>query len=61
MFRQFEVETANTLEEQIQQDEQREKLLRQIEKLERKIRSTAQPRRKRELFMEIQRLKDNIR
>lgn len=57
----LEVADGNTLTEQIRVDEERARLVRQIEALERQIRSTAQPRRKREIFAEIQKLKDRIR
>ena len=52
---------GNSLTEQIRIDEERAWLIRQIESLERKMRSTVQPRRKRELFVEIQKLKYRIR
>ena len=51
---------GNSLTEQIRIDEERAWLIRQIESLERKMRSTVQPRRKRELFVEIQKLKYRI-
>ena len=56
----FEVSQENTLTEQIHLDEERNKLLRQIEALERKMRQTTQPRRKREIFLEIQKLKTSL-
>lgn len=52
----FEVSQDNTLTEQIHLDDERNKLLRQIEMLERKMRQTTQPRRKREIFLELQKL-----
>lgn len=52
---------GNSHTEQIRIDEERAWLIRQIESLERKMRSTVQPRRKRELFVEIQKLKYRIR
>lgn len=57
----LEIAEGNTLSEQISIDEERTKLMRQIESLERQMRSTVQPRRKREIFVEIQKLKDRIR
>lgn len=57
---QFSVEQENSLTEQIRVDEERDKLLRQIAAIERQMNSTKQPRRKRELFIELQKLKHNI-
>ncbi len=54
---QFSVEQENSLTEQIRVDEERDKLLRQIVALERQMNATKQPRRKRELFLELQKLK----
>jgi hypothetical protein len=54
------VEQGHTLDEQIEVDEQRQKLLRQMAVLERQLRSTKQPRVKRELFAEIQALKAKL-
>lgn len=54
---QFAVEQENTLTEQIKVDEERNKLLRQIAVLERQMNTTKQPRRKRELFLELNKLK----
>ena len=54
---QFSVEQENSLTEQIKVDEEHDKLLRQIAALERQINATKQPRRKRELFLELQKLK----
>ena len=53
----FSVDQDNTLTEQIKIDEERDKLQRQIEALERQMKATRQPRRKRELFVELQKLK----
>lgn len=47
-----------SLQEQILANEQRDKLLRQIASLERQMNATKQPRRKRELFLELQKLKN---
>ncbi len=57
---QIEVESGNTLTEQIAANEQRAKLLAQIATLERKMASEKQPRRKRELFEQIRTLKKGI-
>lgn len=54
---QFSVEQENSLTEQIKVDEERDKLLRQIAALERQMNATKQPRRKRELFEQIKKLK----
>lgn len=54
---QFSVEQENSLTEQIKFDEERDKLLRQIAVLERQMNATKQPRRKRELFLELRNLK----
>lgn len=54
---QFSVEQENSLTEQIEIDEERDRLLRQIAALERQMNATKQPRRKRELFLELQKLK----
>lgn len=54
---QFTVEENKSLLEQIKVDEERAKLERQIVALERQMNTTKQPRRKRELFVELQKLK----
>ncbi len=56
----IEVEQGNTLEKQIQANEQRAKVLAQIAVLERKMANEKQPRRKREYFEMIKKLKSNI-
>lgn len=56
----IEVEGGNTLTEQITANEQRTKLLAQITTLERKMASEKQPRRKREYFEQIKKLKNQI-
>lgn len=53
----IDVEEGNTLTEQIAIDEERAKLLRQIETLEKKARTEKQSRKKLEMFEEIKRLK----
>lgn len=57
---QFSVAQEKSLTEQIKVDEEREKLLRQIAGLERQMNATKQPRRKRELFLELQKLKGGL-
>lgn len=54
---QFTVEEDRSLSEQVKIDEERAKILRQIELLEREMRSAAQPRRQREIYSEIKILK----
>ena len=56
----IDVEEGNTLAEQIASNDQRTKLLAQIVMLERKIANEKQPRRKREYFEQIKKLKINI-
>lgn len=53
----FVVEQENSLTEQIKIDEEKQKLLQQIANLERQMNATKQPRRKRELYLEIKKLK----
>lgn len=53
----FSVDQDKSLTEQIKLDEERAKLERQIAALERQMKATKQPRRKRELFVELQKLK----
>ena len=53
----FLVEQDKSLTEQIKVDEGRAKFERQIETLEKQMKTTKQPRRKRELFVELQKLK----
>lgn len=56
----LEVAEGNSLTEQIRVDEERTRLMRQIESLERLMRSTSQPRRQRELYAEIKKLKHTL-
>ena len=56
----LEVAQGNSLTEQIRIDEERVRLVRQIESLERLMRSTSQPRRQRELYSEIKKLKASL-
>ena len=57
---QFSIEEDKSLSEQIKIDEERAKLERQIASLERQMSATKQPRRKRELFVEMQKLKEKL-
>lgn len=50
--------SLSQLTEQIKVDEEHEKRLRQIAALERQMNTAKQPRRKRELFLELQKLKN---
>ena len=54
------VEDGNTLKEQIREDDERAKILKQIEQLEKKCRTEKQPRRKLEIFEQIKKLKKQI-
>ena len=54
----MEVADGNTLTEQIQADDERTKLLKRIETLERQMRSTTQKHRQRELYAEIKKIKE---
>lgn len=56
----IKVTDDHTLVEQIADDDQRGKLLAQIATLERKMVNEKQPRRKREYFEQIKKLKENI-
>lgn len=56
----MEITNGNSLSEQIRIDEERAKLFRRIETLERQMRSTSQPRRQREIYSEIKKLKQLI-
>ncbi|MBP3373886.1 MAG: DUF4391 domain-containing protein [Bacteroidaceae bacterium] len=58
---QIEVTEGNTLTEQITANDQRAKVLAQIATLERKMANEKQPRRKRELFEQIKRLRLSIK
>lgn len=53
----FSLEQDKSLIEQIKENEERTMILQQIEALERQMRSTSQPRRQRELYSEIKKLK----
>ena len=56
----IKVEDGNTLKEQIREDDERDKILKQIEQLEKKCRAEKQPRKKLELFEQIKKLKNQI-
>lgn len=53
----FSLQGENTLKEQIQQNEAKAKLQKQIDVLEKKCRTEQQPRKKAELFEELRKLK----
>lgn len=57
---QIDVAEGNTLTEQIATNDQRTKLLAQIATLERKMANEKQPRRKREYFEQIKKLKNQL-
>lgn len=57
----LDAQAEETIEEQIINREQREKLLRQIEALEKQCRTEKQTRKKYELHQEIQKLRINIK
>lgn len=56
----LDAQSEETIEEQIIQREQREKLLRQIESLEKQCRTEKQTRKKYELHQQITRLKEKL-
>lgn len=56
----IKVEDGNTLKEQIREDDERAKILKQIEILDMKCRTEKQPRRKLEIFEQIKKLKKQI-
>ena len=56
----IQVEDGKSVAEQIMADNQRAKLLTQIATLERKMANEKQPRRKREYFEQIKKLKSQI-
>lgn len=53
----FEVMEGVTIEEQITIDGERQKVIKQIETLEKKVRTERQPRRKYELYQQLCKLK----
>lgn len=53
----FSVESDKSLTEQIKVNEEQAKLQAQIDRLDRQMRAERQPRRKNELFKQIQKLK----
>ena len=56
----FEVMEGVTIEEQISIDGEKQKVIKQIETLEKKVRLEKQPRRKLELFEQLKELKSSI-
>lgn len=56
----IKVEDGNTLKEQIREDDERAKILKQIEQLEKKCRAEKQPRKKLELFEIIKIFKNKL-
>lgn len=54
------VEDGNTLKEQIREDDERAKILKQIEQLEKKCRTEKQPRRKLEIYEKLKELRQII-
>ena len=54
----FEVMEGVTIEEQITIDGEKQKVIKQIETLEKKVRAEKQPRRKYELFLQLSELKE---
>lgn len=52
-----QIEHGKSLTDQIKADEERAKIVRQIENLERQMRSTSQTRRQREIYSQIKKLK----
>ena len=56
----LKIEEGNTLTEQIKLDDERSKILKQIELLEKQMRSIEQPRRQRAIYSEIKRLKKKL-
>ncbi len=57
----MEVAAGNSLDEQIYADDERARLLKRIETLERQMRATAQKHRQRELYAEIKKLKGELK
>lgn len=57
----FSVADENSLTEQVHIDEERAKLEKQIAALEKQMYASKQPRRKRELFEQIQKLKSSLK
>lgn len=56
----IQVRKGKTLTEQIQDDEERAKILKQIADLEKKLAKETQPRKKRELFEKMKKLKSML-
>lgn len=56
----FAVAEGSNLKEQIEEDDRKARLLQQISALEKQMRTAAQPRRQRELYAQIKKLKKNL-
>lgn len=56
----LEVAEGNSLTEQIRVDEERNTILRQINSLEQQMRTSSQPRRQREIYSQIKKLKGGL-
>ena len=56
----IEINEGNTLKEQIAENDEKEKLMKQIEQLEKKVRAEKQPRKKLELFEKLKELKKRL-
>ena len=57
----FKVEEGNTLNEQINQNEERRKLEEKIDALQKKVYAEKQPRRKMELYEQLAELKKKLK
>ena len=57
----FKVEEGNTLNEQINQNEERRKLEEKIDALQKKVYAEKQPRRKMELYEQLAELKKQLK
>ena len=55
------IDQRNTLDEQIAADEHRQKIEKEITKLEKQARAEKQPKKKFELAQQIKKLKDELR
>lgn len=55
------IDQGNTLDEQIAADEHRQKIEKEITKLEKQARAEKQPKKKFELAQQIKKLKDELR
>lgn len=55
------IDQGNTLDEQIAADEHRQKIEKEITKLEKQARAEKQPKKKFELAQQVKKLKDELR